>query len=320
MPRGAAAAAVGAGAGAAAGHAPRDRAQAEERKQRVEHGERRQRRERACGFGKRQSARRLPEQHRHVPAHRQDRAPGLRERVHPEGGKADAGIAERRRDDEAGQAETSREVAHQKLHQRAQCQIADDQQRRRNDDHRHVALERNPEQSLQNERHRQHDDEENPEQRRELAGQRHDRIAARASEPGAHAAAAELGAHRIAGRDRDDHMQHHRQQRAQQKLGVVPLRIDQNDGLGDERADARCFRRRALGRALGGGGEAVAEPRRRDARGGEELLIIEADHLRAAPGLQIALEIGRHVDGADGLAGADRARGRRRGRRRARRC
>ena len=238
------------GSGCSAGHAPRDHAQAEQRKQRVEHGKRCQRRERARGFGKRQSARRLPQQNRHVPAHRQDCAPGLRERVHPERGKADAGVAERRRDDEARQAETSREVAHQKLHQRAQCQIADDQQRRRNDDHRHIAFERDPEQSLQNERHRQHDDEENPEQRRELARQRHDRVAACASEPGAHAAAAELGAHRIAGGNRDDHVQHHRQQRAQQKLGVVPLRVDQNDGLGDERADARCFRRRRLNRRV----------------------------------------------------------------------
>ena len=233
----------------------------------------------------------------------------MRKRVHPEGGKADAGIAERRRDDEAREAETDREVAHQKLHQRAQCQIADDQQRRRNDDHRHVALERNPEQPLQNERHRQHDDEENPEQRRELARQRHDRVAARASEPGAHAAAAELGAHRIAGGDRDDHMQHHRQQRAQQKLGVVPLRIDQHDGLGDERADARCFRRRGS-TAVWRRWRLSLSPDER-CRGGEELLIIEADHLRAPPGLQIALEIGRHVDGADGVAGADRARGRR---------
>ena len=55
--------------------------------------------------------------------------------------------------------------------------------------------------------------------------------------------------------------------------------------------------------------EAVAQPRRSDTRGGEELLIIKADDLRAAPGLQIALEIGRHVHSADGIAGADRARG-----------
>ena len=153
MPRGAAAAAIGAEAVAAAGHAPCDHAQAEQRKQRVEYGKRCQRRERTRGFGKWQSARRLPQQNRHVPTHRQDCAPGLRERVHPERGKADAGVAERRRDDEARQAETNREVAHQKLHQRAQCQIADDQQRRRNDDHRHIAFERDPEQSLQNERH-----------------------------------------------------------------------------------------------------------------------------------------------------------------------
>ena len=178
----------------------------------------------------------------------------------------------------------------------------------RSHDHRHIALERNAEQSLQDDRHQQHDDEEDAEQRRELAGECHNRVAARASEPGAHAAAVELGAYRIAGGDRDDHVHHHRQQRAQQKLCVVPLRIDQHDGLSDERADARRFRRRALGRALGGCGEAVAQTRRRDARGGEELLVIEADHLRASPGLQIALEIGRHINGGDCLAGAYRPR------------
>ena len=194
----------------------------------------------------------------------------------PERRKSDAGVAERRRDDEAGQAEADREVAHQKLQQRAQCQIADDQQRSRDDHHRHIALERDPEQSLQNQRHRQHDDEEDREQRRKLARQRDDRVAARAGEPGAHAAPAELGANRVAGGDRDDHMQHHRQQRAQQELGVVPLRVDQHDGLGDERADAGRFRRRAgSAAALGGGREAVAQPRRGDARGGEELLVIE---------------------------------------------
>ena len=68
------------------------------------------------------------------------------------------------------------------------------------------------------------------------------------------------------------------------------------------------FRRRAGRRALGGGREAVAQARRCDARGGEELLVIEGDDLRAALGLQIAFEIGRHIDGADGLAGAYRAR------------
>ena len=51
--------------------------------------------------------------------------------------------------------------------------------------------------------------------------------------------------------------------------------------------------------------------RRRYARSGEELLIIEADHLWAAPGLQIALEISGQIDGANGIAGADSPRRRR---------
>ena len=68
------------------------------------------------------------------------------------------------------------------------------------------------------------------------------------------------------------------------------------------------FRRRADHRALGGRREAFAQPRRGDARGCQVLLVIEGDDLGATLGLQIAFEIGRHVDGADGLAGAYRAR------------
>ena len=113
-------------------------------------------------------------------------------------------------------------------------------------DHRHVALERDAEQSLQDQRHRQHDEEEDREQRRELARERDDRIAARAGEPGAHAAPPELGADRIAGGERDDDMDDHRQQRAQQELGVVLLRIDQHDRFGDQRPDAGRLRRRAV--------------------------------------------------------------------------
>jgi hypothetical protein len=58
---------------------------------------------------------------------------------------------------------------------------------------------------------------------------------------------------------------------------------------------------------LGGGGEAVAQARRRNPRGGEELLIVEGDHLRPALGLEIALEISREVERRNGLAGTDRA-------------
>src|SRR5262249_20113221 len=75
------------------------------------------------------------------------------------------------------------------------------------------------------------------EQRGELAQQCHDRIAASASEPGAHAAAAKLGPNCVAGGDRDNDVNHDRQQCAQQELGVVPLWVDQYDRFRDQRAD-----------------------------------------------------------------------------------
>ncbi len=106
-------------------------------------------------------------------------------------------------------------------------------------------------------------------------------------------------------------MDDHRQQRAQEKLCVVLLRIDQHDRLGDERSDAGSFWRRAGRCAADGGREAVAQAGRRDARGRQELLIVEADDLRTTFGLQIALEIDRNVDGRDGIAGPYRPRSRR---------
>ena len=50
------------------------------------------------------------------------------------------------------------------------------------------------------------------------------------------------------------------------------------------------------------------KPRGGDAGGGQELLVIEGDDLRTAFGLEVALEVGRNVDGRDGVAGTDRAR------------
>jgi hypothetical protein len=72
-------------------------------------------------------------------------------------------------------------------------------------------------------------------------------------------ALAELGPHRIAGRNGDDHVDHHRQQRAEQELRVVALRVDQRDDLGDERPDARGLWRSARGRPVDGGREAIAQ-------------------------------------------------------------
>ena len=106
-------------------------------------------------------------------------------------------------------------------------------------------------------------------------------------------------------------MQHHRQQRAQQELRVVPRRIDQHDRLGDERSDAGGLRRPARRgrRLLHRSRKAVAQARRRHARGGQELLVVEGDDLRAPPGLEVALEIGRNIDGGDGFTGTDGAGG-----------
>ena len=258
----------------------------------------------------RQPACRLSEQHGHIPAQWQQRAPDLRERVHAQDRKTHAGVAEGGGDDEPGETEPGGEVAHQQLHQRAQREVADDQQRSRGDHHRHVALERDFEQPLQDQRYRQHDDEEDGEQRCQLARQRHDRVAARAGEPGAHAAAPELGAHRIAGGEPDDRMDDHREQRAQQELGVVLLRVHQHDRLGDQRPDAGGRRGRAARRrhAAGGSGQRVAHALRRDAGGGEELLIVKGDDLRAPLGLQVTLEISRNVDSGNGGARSYRPR------------
>src|SRR5205807_10390707 len=55
--------------------------------------------------------------------------------------------------------------------------------------------------------------------------------------------------------------------------------------------------------------KAVAQARRRHARGGQELLVVEGDDLRAPPGLEVALEIGRNVGGGDGFTGTDGAGG-----------
>src|SRR5262249_14561642 len=105
----------------------------------------------------------------------------------------------------------------------------------------------------------------------------------------------------------DHHMEDHRQQRAQQKLCVIPRWVHQHDRLGNKRSDAGRLRR-AAGRgrrAVDGAPKAVAQARQRDARSRKELLVIEGDDLRAPPGLQVALEIRGDVDGGNGFAGSD---------------
>ena len=103
-------------------------------------------------------------------------------------------------------------------------------------------------------------------------------------------------------------MDHYRQQRAQQELRIVSFWVHQHDGLRHQRPDERSLRCCARRSARHRGREAVAQPGRCDAGGGEELLVIEGDDLRALPGSEVVFEIGRDVERRDGVAGANRAR------------
>ena len=99
-------------------------------------------------------------------------------------------------------------------------------------------------------------------------------------------------------------MDDHRQQRAQQELRIVLLRIDERDGLRGQRSDGSWCGCGALGGGCygDGGGKRIAQARGRNAGRRQELLVIEPDDLRAAPGLQVALEIRRDIDCRDRLA------------------
>ena len=122
-----------------------------------------------------------------------------------------------------------------------------------------------------------------------------------------------LGADRVAAGERDDHVNDGRQQRAQQELGVVCLRVAQHDRLGHERSDAYRFRPRVGSgcRARGGRREAGTQAPRGNAGCSQVLLVIEADDLRATLGLHVAFEIGGDIERGDGFARPDRATGRR---------
>src|SRR5581483_2720653 len=109
-------------------------------------------------------------------------------------------------DDDAGQAKPGGKIKGEELQQRAQRQMRDDQERARGDQHRYVALERDLQKSFESKRLGQHDEERDDKQRRQLAGQRNDRVAARGLQPLPGTAAAKFGADRIARRERDDDM------------------------------------------------------------------------------------------------------------------
>ena len=97
--------------------------------------------------------------------------------------------------------------------------------------HRHIAPEGNLQNSLQNKRLCQHDEEKDDKQRRKLAHERDDRIATGAFKPGPRVSPTKFRADRIACRERDHHMNDHRQQGAEQELRVVFLRIDEHNRL-----------------------------------------------------------------------------------------
>ena len=95
------------------------------------------------------------------------------------------------------------------------------------------------------------------------------------------------------------------QQRTEQELRIVLLRVDKRDGLrGECSRGGRCG-----GGAAGGGGDGrrggkrVAQARGRNAGRCQELLVIEPDDLRPPLGLQVALEIRRDMDCRNRLSG-----------------
>ena len=157
-----------------------------------------------------QAARCLVEQDRFVPSQRQQGPVDLRERVHAEGRKSHAGEAERRRDDQAGDAQSGQQVARQQLQQRAQRQIADDKEPCCCNDHGHITSEFESEPSLHDQRHSQHHQREDDEQGHELSGDGNDWVAASARQPGAHASPSELGTHRVTRAHSNHDVQHSR--------------------------------------------------------------------------------------------------------------
>ena len=132
----------------AGGWSPCDRTQAEPGQAEVDDGERAQHGEGAHRICRRYAAGRLVEQDLDVPAQRQDHAPAAGEYVHRQHRKADARKAEGRRADDAGQAEPEGEVPDEKLEQRAERQIGDDEQCRGGPDQDRIAAKRDLEPSM----------------------------------------------------------------------------------------------------------------------------------------------------------------------------
>ena len=146
--------------------------------------------------------------------------------------------------------------------------------------------------------------------RRELARERRGRPPARCVEPFRQAAVTELRTDAIAAGDRDQHVQHRRQQRAQQELRIIGLRIDERITLDDE--PSRPETAAAAGEPRRHRRERRAQRGRREIAGRVELLVVEDDDLRPLARQRVAFEMLRKEHDGEVAPRADRMhRGRR---------
>ena len=143
--------------------------------------------------------------------------------------------------------------------------------------------------------------------RRELARKRSRGAPTRRCEPFRQAAVTELRTDAIAARDRDQHMHHGRQQRAQQELRIIDLRIDERISLNDEPsrpkfAAAACEPRRHRR-------ERRAQRRRREIARRVELLVVEGDDLWPLARQRVSFEMLRKENDGEGAPRPDGVHG-----------
>ena len=255
-----------------------------------------------------QTAHGLVEQNLDIPAQRHQIAPELREAVHRKDGKSDAGEAESRRAEYAGQTEPHRQLPDEKLEQRAQSEIGEQQQTGGRAHQDGVAAERHGEDAVNDAGSHDHHQQEYAEQGHQLADESRERAAAGGREPRSPAARRELRADGISGRNRRDDVKNRGQDGAEQKLRVVQRGIGEDVLLDDQAAgrESRRLRHGFRGKRRSGRGDGAGERTRRAVSGREKLPVIEHDDLGPLAGNQVPLEIRRDIDRRDGVARAYR--------------
>ena len=199
-------------------------------------------------LAQRNPARRLVEQDLDIPAQRQHGAPDARERPHSDHGKPDARIAERGRHDDGGEAEAQGQVAGQQLHQATDHLVSDNQQRGRHCHQQRTAAEADAEQNVEDADHQHEHRHQDDIVRQQLADQRGADASARERPPRPDATATKLRSDRVGRGYRDHHMEHGRQHRSEQELGIVERRVGQDELFGNQ------SRRRLAGVRDGHGG------------------------------------------------------------------